>query len=206
MPSNFKIFLNKSKLFGILIAVLTITLIIAMSLSLTNAWFTDYQQLIKSSDIPNIDVNLVKTVNSNVSLDAEFTNSYISTNSITKVYVRVDTNINYVYLRAQVVAYYYDSNDDILGNYDASDCFNLMSGWYSLDSGNVYKPGYLYWGSSSAPSQISVAQSNVTAVATELISSFSIPETLPTGAVGIKFQIFAEAVQGNSTGLSKWVI
>lgn len=184
---------KKIKPFGILIASLVVVLVaIITTLGITGAWFTDNDTKTKDSSTPNIAVGFVNS--SGTTLEQE-----IVLNTSTTVSVKVDANVD-VYIRASIMPQFYDSEGNIITGLDVADYYTISykSGW-STPSG--YQNSFLYYNLSNTVG----TASTTSAITTQLITGVSATGTaLPANVSSVKLQMFAEAVQGNSTGLAKW--
>ena len=183
---------KKIKPFGILIASLAVVLVAIFStLAVTGAWFTGSDTKTKDSTTPFVLVSLVDGSGSPLAQEVVISTS-------TRASVKADANID-VYIRAKVVAQFYDGSGNLVSGLDIADYYTITyySGW-TTPSG--YEAGFLYYNLSSP---IGTA-STTNAITTQLITGVARTATPLPSNVTIKLQIFAEGVQGNAAGLAAW--
>lgn len=196
MSNKININSNKSKSFGILIAILAVSLTIIMSIAITQAWFTDNEQLTKNSTAPSIVVSLVDGSN------AAVTQETVATSSSTlpaQIKVMITSNVD-VYVRVQINAFCFDSNG-IRTDLEVSDYYNINTNTTDWGSVAGYNNNFIYYKNSGTGAIKLASNGNKLSVITTNTTS---KDPLPSG-VSLKLQVFAEAVQGNNTGLAKWV-
>jgi len=168
----------------VLVAIIT-------TLGITGAWFTDNDTKTKDSSTPYV-LTAFDGDGSTLAQVIDLTTS-------TKVSVKVDSNVD-VYIRASIMPQFYDSEGNIITGLDVADYYTISykSGW-STPSG--YQNSFLYYNLSNTVG----TASTTSAITTQLITGVSATGTaLPANVSSVKLQMFAEAVQGNSTGLAKW--